>query len=212
MVYLLCDIMKNKKVRNCLIVLSLILFLLVFILYITNGIEYIDSLIYNLVIKYKSNTMTKFMKVITFFGSVELGLIIFFLLLLLSIFKGRIPIIINFLIIGESLLNVGIKNIVRRSRPNILQLVFEDSYSFPSGHTMFSVVLYGFLIYLVSQSKFNKKIKYLCCIFLGLIPILVMVSRIYLGVHYFSDVMGGMFLAIAYLVIVIVVLERKKLL
>ena len=161
---------------------------------------------------FESTFTTKIMKIFTFFGSVEFVILFIFVLLLLSIFKGKLPIFLVFAIAGESFLNYIIKIIIRRERPNILRLVFEDSYSFPSGHTMASVVIFGLLIILVLKSKLNNKLKIIISILLGIIPILVMVSRIYLGVHYFSDVIAGMFLSLSYLLIIIEIYERKKIL
>lgn len=204
--------MKKIKLNQIITIISFLLFIIFFILYLTNKINIIDEYIYNLIMNLKSDFMTLFMKIFTFFGSVELTIIIIFISLILSIFKGKKSIIFVYIIVGETILNYIIKILVKRPRPNILQLVNETSYSFPSGHTMVSVVLYGFLNYLIIKSTINKKLKISLITILSIIPLLVMISRIYLGVHYFSDVMAGMFLSIAYLLIVIDILERKKVL
>lgn len=197
---------KNKKFA----IVSFIMFLIFLILYLTNNINSTDEVIYRFIMNLESDLATKCMKLITILGSIEFIIFIVFILLILSIFKGKVPIIIIYLITGESLINFIIKNIVKRERPNVLRLVFEDTYSFPSGHTMVSIVLYGFLIYLIIKSKLGNKIKIILSIILGLIPILVMISRIYLGVHFFSDVMAGMFLSITYLLLAIDIIEREK--
>ena len=136
-------------------------------------------------------------------------MIIFFIL---SFIKGKIFNIINLLIIGETIINRIIKIIVRRERPILINLVEESSFSFPSGHTMVAVTLYGFLIYLINKSKLNKRVKIILNICLILLISLIIISRIYLGVHFFSDCASGIFLALAYLLTIINVLERKKIL
>ena len=204
--------MNRNKIDKILIIVSFIFFLIFLMLYLTNKVNFIDEKIYNLIMNLESPFTTKLMKLITYLGSVEFIIIFIIFLLILSIFKGKLPAIFVYIIAGESILNYIIKIIVKRERPNILRLVFEDSYSFPSGHTMVSVVLYGFLIYIISKSKLNKKTQIILSVILGIIPILIMLSRIYLGIHYFSDVMAGMFLSISYLLIIIGILERKKVL
>ena len=155
--------------------------------------------------------MTNIMKFITFFGSTKFIIFLMILFLLISIRIKKIPIIINVIILGEVLLNNIVKIIVRRDRPKLINLVEEKTFSFPSGHTMVSVVLYGFLIYLINKSKINNKLKCLLISLLSILILLIMISRIYLGAHYFSDVLAGLSLALAYLLIIINFIERKKL-
>ena len=77
---------------------------------------------------------------------------------------------------------------------------------------MAAVVFYGFLIYLIRKSKLDKKYKILVSIILSLLIILIMMSRIYLGAHYFSDVIAGASLATSYLLLLIDMLERRNVL
>lgn len=74
-------------------------------------------------------------------------------------------------------------------------------YSFPSGHSMVSMAFYGFLIYLIYNNIKNKYIKWILICSLSILIILIGISRIYLGVHYTSDVLAGFLLSISYLVI-----------
>jgi len=198
--------------RRFLIVISLIVFLLMFLLYKIDCIEFIDNYFYDLIIKIKSDNMTDIMKFLTFFASVKFVILVLIVLIALSIWLKKIPIIINVIVIGEVILNNIVKLIVKRDRPKLISLVKETSFSFPSGHTMVSVVLYGFLIYLISKSKINKILKKILIALLSILILLIMISRIYLGVHYFSDILAGFSLALSYLLVVINIIERKKLL
>lgn len=208
MIYFKCDIMK----RRILIISTFILFILFLMLYLFNKVNFLDTFIYDLIISLKSNSFTKFMKFITFLASTKFITSIVILLFILSFFKGKLPLIINWIILGEVFINNIIKVLVRRERPIIINMVTENTFSFPSGHTMAAVVFYGFLIYLIKKSKLDKKYKILVSIILSLLIILIMMSRIYLGAHYFSDVIAGASLATSYLLLLIDILERRNVL
>jgi len=85
-----------------------------------------------------------------------------------------------------------VKDIVRRVRPDLLPpIVVEPGYSFPSGHAALSMVAYGIIAVLVLRSGLPRGVRWLATGSLALVVALVGVSRIYLGVHYPSDVLGG---------------------
>ncbi len=88
-----------------------------------------------------------------------------------------------------------------RSRPSTTMLFsYEKSFSFPSGHTMMSTIFYGLIIYYVYKNIKNKNLKYLLVSLLSLIIVMIGVSRVYLGVHYATDVAAAYILGIVYLV------------
>ena len=95
-----------------------------------------------------------------------------------------------------------IKNIVRRPRPTLSEMiVLERGYSFPSAHTVNNVILYGFAIYLIHKNMKNKKLRNFLCVILALIPVLIGISRIYLRVHYPTDVIAGFCLGIVLVIL-----------
>ena len=116
---------------------------------------------------------------------------------------------ITFDLVGCTVINQTIKHIVRRPRPNVLRLVEESGYSFPSGHSMISVAFYGLVIYLVYKNVNNKYLKWTLITLLSLLILTIGFSRIYVGVHYFTDVVGGFFLALAYLIVYIYIYNKK---
>lgn len=117
-------------------------------------------------------------------------------------------------IIGIGLLTRVLKNVFGRERPNIFEEYDGTGFSFPSGHSTGPMVFYGFLIYLVIRSQWDKTIKWLLGIVLFLLIFSIGFSRIYLGVHYATDVFAGHMLGLAWLISCILVLEytlwRKK--
>ena len=107
-------------------------------------------------------------------------------------------------------INQMLKIILRRSRPINNLNIF--GYSFPSGHAMVSMAYYGFIIYLILKANIKNKYKIASIIILSLIIFLIGFSRIYLGVHYLTDILGGFTLSILYLAIYTYIIERKNLL
>ena len=105
-------------------------------------------------------------------------------------------------------LNLILKHVLQRPRPTDYSIISESGYSFPSGHSMISMAFYGFIIYLIYKYVKNKYIKVSLITFLSILIILIGISRIYLGVHYTSDVLAGFLMAISYLVIYISAINK----
>lgn len=154
--------------------------------------------------------LTNIFKIISFFCSPKFMIILNVLLFIFIIIKKKYKLsIIVLSSISSVIINNLVKIIVRRERPDYLRMVVEKSYSFPSGHAMISVLFFGSIIYLVN--KYNLKHKKLITFSLSTFILLVGISRIYLGVHYLTDVVGGYLLGIVVLFFIIHILERKKL-
>ena len=183
--------------RRIVCIISFILFLVTVIL-ITNDNKYFDNYIINL-FKYKSDILTNIMKIITFLGS-ALSIILLTVLLIIVVKGKRNKILILINVIVTTLLNQLLKNVFQRGRP-IDSIIEESGYSFPSGHSMVSMAFYGFLIYLLYKS--NIKYKGLIVGLLSVLIVLIGISRIYLGVHYPTDVIGGFTLSLSYLLLFI---------
>jgi possible phosphatase len=156
-----------------------------------------------------SDFVTPIAKFITNFGgAVFLSIATIALLLLIKNKKIGLSIFSNIVII--TILNQLLKRILRRPRPTEFRIVEETGYSFPSGHSMVSMAFYGYLIYLIYRYIKNKYIKWSLIVLLSILICLIGISRIYLGVHYTSDVLGGFLLSISYLVVYISLIKNLK--
>lgn len=168
-----------------------------------------DTAVYNFVIKAMCEPVTAIAKIITNFGG---AVVLIALCLIALIFiknkKYGVAMTVNLAVV--TLINLIIKNIVCRERPNVLRLVEETGYSFPSGHSMASMAFYGFLIYLIYTSKIKSKaLKITLCTAIGVLILLIGLSRIYVGVHYASDVLSGFIISFTYLILFINLVYNK---
>ncbi len=149
-----------------------------------------------------SDFVTPIAKFITNFGgAIFLSIATVMLFLLIKNKKIGLSIISNIVII--TILNQLLKRILQRPRPTEFRIVEETGYSFPSGHSMVSMAFYGYLIYLIYRYIKNKYVKRTLITILSILICLIGISRIYLGVHYTSDVLGGFLISISYLVVYI---------
>ena len=101
-----------------------------------------------------------------------------------------------------------IKLSFERERPNILRLVSESSYSFPSGHAMVNMALYTILIIYTFKFLDSKKLKIPLIIGMTFLIIAIGFTRIYLGVHYAGDILGGWFLGFAVSMIIYMIMKH----
>lgn len=170
-----------------------------------------DDYIYKYVSIIISPNMTMFLKLMTDLGSVAVVITVCisaFIFMKNKIYAKLMT--LNLVVI--TILNLIIKNIISRPRPTGFRLVDETGYSFPSGHSMVSMAFYGFLIYLVFRFVKSKKLKVTLISLLSLLIFLIGISRIYLGVHYASDVAEGFCISVAYLMLVVNILSKNKIL
>ena len=145
--------------------------------------------------------LTTFFKLVTSFID-PLGIIIWVSALVLFFiykkWKLEAALLVGNLVLHGILIKL-IKFVYQRSRPSILHLVEEGGYSFPSGHSMATAIVIGTLIIIVQQRIQNQHIKRLVQDLLLLFILTIMASRVYLGVHYPTDVIGGALLGFAIL-------------
>ncbi|WAH35891.1 phosphatase PAP2 family protein [Alicyclobacillus dauci] len=185
---------KKKLLSSGLFIIS---FLITFALFVEklelHRLLGFDTRIINVVQRKIDAPNTRLMKFFTFLGSPISISVLVMLVAMTFCRKGQIReatcmIIANAAGAG---FNEGLKYIFRRQRPDIHRLVPAHGYSFPSGHSMGSVMFYGTLCYFICRQLTNGLLKILLCTASGLMIMITGVSRIYLGVHYPSDVVSG---------------------
>lgn len=149
-----------------------------------------------------SDFATPIAKFITNFGgAIFLITLTVILVILIKNKKIGLSIFSNLVII--TVLNQLLKRILQRPRPTEFRIIEETGYSFPSGHSMVSMAFYGYLIYLIYKYIENRYVKWISIVLLSILICAIGVSRIYLGVHYTSDVLGGFLVSISYLILFI---------
>lgn len=152
-----------------------------------------DTTIINFIQSFISVENTKVMKAFTFMGSAKaiIGFSILVIILMIWNKKWWESLFFAMAVLGSSIFNLLLKWIFHRARPDINPLISETGYSFPSGHSMSSFVFYGMLAYFIVLFLKNRMAKKITIIGLSFLILQVGVSRIYLGVHYPSDVIAG---------------------
>ncbi len=190
---------KNDKM---LIASLILLIIFIFFVFLRNYFNIIDDFVYSLVKPLISNDMTNIMQFITFFSD-PIWCILLSCLMILFVKNKKISkaFILNLILVF--LLNYVLKILFSRNRPADINLIVETGFSFPSGHAMMSLGIYGFLIYLLLLSDKNKISKIIGTCFLILLIFLIGISRIYLGVHYATDVIAGFVISASYLLLFI---------
>lgn len=190
---------------------SFILFLLVSSEIFLSKDEAFDQKAFELLHTWINPTFTSWMKGITFLASWEfvlgLSLIVFCYFLFFKKhhwYSVKIPVVA----IGSISLNVFLKNMFDRPRPILPHLAEASGLSYPSGHAMISFSFYGLLIYLCWKYIGNKIVRVLTCLALFILIHLIGFSRVYLRVHYASDVLAGFALGVVWLILSIYILRK----
>lgn len=204
---------KIKKNKIPIIIIILLIFITIITLKVLQKKNIIiDELAYNLLVaKLRNPTLTKIMKFITSLSNTPvITVIAIILFLVIKNKKVSLTIPTNLVLIAT--LNQILKLIFQRERPIGYRLLEIGGYSFPSGHAMASTAFYGLLIYLSYKYIKNKNLKIFLITINTIVIILVGISRIYLGVHYCSDVLVGISISIIYLIIYTKILTKYKVL
>ncbi|WP_339842246.1 phosphatase PAP2 family protein [uncultured Maribacter sp.] len=173
-----------------------------------------DSAITDYVISYRSPTLTSYFKFVTNVGDTYGYLIVLgvFLVVSLFVFKRWKYVAQATLVLAlATVSNMILKRFIDRARPGIEHLVSVETLSYPSGHAMSAMAFYGFLIFLVTKFKIQKVIKYVLIIVLVLLILSIGISRIYLGVHFPSDVAGGFIAGFIWVVFCVLIFDLIEL-
>ena len=201
---------KIKKYKIPIIIILTLIILIITLRVITTEELIIDTMAYNLFVeKLRSPNLNKVMLLVATLSNTPVT-VIFIIVLLILIKDKKIALTIPTNLLLITIINQILKLIIQRPRPIGYRLIEIGEYSFPSGHAMTSMALYGFLIYLSYKLIKNKNLKIFFITACILIIIIIGISRIYLGVHYCSDVLAGWSISIIYLIIYINILKNHK--
>jgi len=179
---------------------------------IKKELEVFDSTIYDYIAKIITHNMTDFMMFMSFLGSgyalifISIASIILFWKNEKYAFYSKM---IGANLVASSIANEIFKMAFHRGRPNVLRLIEISGFSFPSGHSMIGLSFYGFISYLCFKN-IKSKWRYTLVVFFGVLILTIGISRIYLGVHYASDVVAGFSAGLAWLAAFITIVKMSK--
>jgi undecaprenyl-diphosphatase len=153
---------------------------------------FIDSSIANFIISYRQAWLTNVMLILSLLGNEFIIFGSFIMIIFLTLKKHhRETFIFSVLLIMGTTLTSLLKLLYKIPRPFFLALVKENSYSYPSGHALNSILFYGAISYFIYHFTKNKTISALIFTISVFLIISIGISRIYLGVHHPSDVAAG---------------------
>jgi len=211
---------KPVRKKNALLVVSIELFVglllsvlsFIFFLEITEKVlatsGNFDTGISEFIYSIRTPTLTTFFKAITLFGNEIILLAGTLAFILLNWKKHKREAIVFAVVLLMTLgINVLLKELVHRPRPTIDPLFDMHTYSFPSGHAMNSFVFYGLLFRFIYHFTHKSELGFILAFCSIIMIFLVGFSRVYLGVHYMSDVVAG-FIGGFWIVITAILIER----
>ena len=204
---------KNWKKRVVVSIFLILLFLiLIFLVKSWMTLEIDNHIYYSIMQSYSPSTTSIFRFFTNVWGTYWVIWITILLVSFLTYKKWfwKYTIILTITPIIIYILNTVIKNIIQRPRPEILRLIDETGYSFPSGHTMQALAFYWLIIIITNKFIDNKVLKYLINIISIIMIVWIAISRIYLWVHYFSDIVWWIILSLIYLIIIKYFIDNKK--
>ena len=191
---------------------SLLSFISLYLLLYFNFLNEFDEQVSSAFVPLRSPFGTKIMKFVSEVGDTFGYLFIIILTSMILFFKKVWKLAIQgiLILIIASGLNILLKGLVARPRPFDDPLVYASFYSFPSGHAMSAMVFYGFLIHIVFSLEIKSWLKYVFTLIFVCFSFVIGLSRIYLGVHYASDILGGYFAGLIWLMFCLTIIYSLK--
>ena len=172
-----------------------------------------DQSIISFIQGFESPMLTSIMEFFTFIGSFPAVVVIFILASLFLYFglKHRTELLLfGGVVIGTPIINGILKQFFHRTRPDLHRLIEISGYSFPSGHAMNAFAIYGILAFLLWRHIPTRLGRTALILISSIFILMIGTSRIYLGVHYPSDIIGGYFASGFWLAISIWFFQRYK--
>jgi membrane-associated phospholipid phosphatase len=172
----------------------------------------LDVALFGFANNHTSPQVTRIMRFISFFASAEYLMVVPALVVLVfSWFRHMRWYGLKVLLISltSSVLNQALKRVFERPRPETAMLE-QSGLSFPSGHAMIGGSFYGLLIYIVWQTVRSSFWRWCYTVLLTLLVLLIGYSRIYLNVHYATDVVAGYAIGIFWLILSVYLMRRLE--
>lgn len=181
------------------------------------NLDAIDEKTLTAIKEVRTPALNTLMSIITALGGTIFLTAVSVLLALIPTLRKKIGGLVVPTLILASATNTLLKNLIQRPRPTIIpQLASEPTFSFPSGHSICSTVFYlllAFAVFTITKNTKNKATKNLLIalsLIFTILPFFIAFSRVYLGVHYPSDVLAGVFLGLSFVFARLLLLSIKK--
>jgi undecaprenyl-diphosphatase len=194
---------------SCIFLLSVLLFSIIANEVVVENENNFDYKVFRVIASYTSPFKTKVALFITFFGT-GYFLIPAYILTILYYARQKMngqAIVVGIVAVISLLSGWAFKDIFHRPRPLLPLISGAGGYSFPSGHSLGGFTFSGVIIYLLWRTTIPKYLKWTLSILLVLFAFLIGLSRIYLRVHFASDVMGSLLLTLVWLSISFIFLK-----
>ena len=203
--------MRSLKIRRTAAVIAAAGFFLMLMIVLGGSAAAVDDPVREAFYSVRSESLTAVVKIITYMGNWQTVTAVCIVLLLVKGTRMTYGVPVSLCAISVSLINKCVKHLVERARPDdIMHLVEEGGFSFASGHSATSMAVCLLLIYLVRKNMQAGKKADILTVLIAIPMLLIGPSRIYLGVHYPTDVIAGWCLGIVVAVIVIEVMEKTE--
>lgn len=176
----------------------------------TEMLSDIDRQITQYVTSFRTPSLTKFFIFVTDIGDLYgyISVILIYFIISYVIYRRKRFVIQSTLVLIVAITsNLILKRFIDRARPGVEHMVSVETLSYPSGHAMSAMAFYGFLIYLFTKFRMNKYLRMAIIAVLAFLILSIGISRIYLGVHYPSDIAGGYIAGLIWVVFCILILN-----
>lgn len=180
----------------------------------TDTLASYDTAITDYVLSFRNPMLTKYFVFVTDIGDVNGYLIVLSLFAFISwlvLKRWKYVLQATIVLALATFSNMALKRFIDRARPGIEHLVSVKTLSYPSGHAMSAMAFFGFLMYLISKLDIHRVLKYFLIFIFGLLILSIGISRIYLGVHFPSDIAGGFIAGFIWVVFCVLVFDLIEL-
>jgi len=200
---------KSKTLVGILTAL-LIAFAVLAILVLNGTLQGFNDSVYTQIEKWISPLLTNIMVGISSIGEWFIYLPIGLLFLIIPKSRLKIGVPVTLAVCASAALNIVLKHIFAVERPDINRLITETGYGFPSGHAMNGTVFIGLCVCLFIGYIYKRPLKIAVVSISTIFMLLMGLSRIYLGVHSLTDILGGYLAGLIVLIIAILILQNKQ--